>query len=114
VIIGAAFGAIVTSLVGDILLPVIARSRAGSISPIFHQALIQGHGRFAGEAKKQGAVLAGEISSRYVINFIIIAWCCHGRQAGEPDDACRAAKPRTTSREELLMEIRDVLKAQAK
>src|SRR3989440_5228512 len=75
VIIGAAFGAIVTSLVADIMMPVIGAITGGldftnysiRLSPmVTADSLV--------EAKKQGAVLAWGNFLTIMINFVIVAW----------------------------------------
>src|SRR5664280_1388996 len=75
VIIGAAFGAIVQSLVGDIIMPAIGAVTGGLdfsnyFLPLSHQVTA---GTLV-EAKKQGAVLAWGSFLTIVINFIIIAF----------------------------------------
>ncbi|MGH6664325.1 MAG: large conductance mechanosensitive channel protein MscL [Pseudolabrys sp.] len=113
VIIGAAFGAIVNSLVGDIIMPVVGAATGGldfsnyfvPLSPkVTATALV--------EAKKQGAVLAWGNFLTLVINFIIIAFVLFlairaiGRlMAKEAEKA-----PALSKQEQLLTEIRDLLK----
>ena len=117
VIIGVAFGKIVDSLVNDIIMPIIGRVLGGldftnyfiKLSPkVTADSLV--------EAKKQGAVLAWGNFLTIVINFIIIAWVLF-MVVKLMNRLLRAeqAKPAgPTKQEELLMEIRDVLKAQGK
>ncbi|MGR3290026.1 MAG: large conductance mechanosensitive channel protein MscL [Paracoccaceae bacterium] len=75
IIIGAAFTAIVTSLVGDLINPVISLFMGGvDFSGMF--ALL-GDGEYAsiGEAQEAGA--AGFAYGRFImaiINFVVIAW----------------------------------------
>src|SRR3974390_1240505 len=75
VIIGAAFGAIVQSLVGDVMMPIIGAATGGLdfsnhfiplSSKVTADSLI--------EAKKQGAVLAWGNFITLTINFLIIAF----------------------------------------
>jgi len=117
VIIGAAFGAIVTSLVGDILLPVIGAVTGGlDFTNYFIKLSSKVTADSLVEAKKQGAVLAWGNFLTIVINFIIIAWVLF-MVVKLMNRLLRAeqAKPAgPTKQEELLMEIRDVLKAQSK
>jgi large conductance mechanosensitive channel len=117
VIIGAAFGAIVTSLVGDILLPVIGAVTGGlDFTNYFIRLSSKVTADSLVEAKKQGAILAWGNFLTIVINFIIIAWVLF-MVVKLMNRLLRAeqAKPAgPTKQEELLMEIRDVLKAQSK
>src|SRR6266487_1227845 len=75
VIIGAAFGKIVESLVGDLFMPVVGAVSGGLDFSDYFAAL---SGRMSAttlaEAKKQGAVLAWGNFFTIVINFVIIAW----------------------------------------
>src|SRR3977135_3594386 len=117
VIIGTAFGAIVTSLVGDILLPVIGAVTGGlDFTNYFSQRSSKVPADSLVEAKKQGAVLAWGNFLTIVINFIIIAWVLFMVvQLMNRLMSAEQAKPAgPTKQEELLMEIRDVLKAQSK
>src|SRR5689334_21222205 len=117
VIIGAAFGAIVNSLVTDILMPVIGAVTGGldftnyfvKLSPkVTADSLV--------EAKKQGAVLAWGNFLTITINFVIIAWVLFMvvRLMNRMIIKEAAKPPGPTKQEELLMEIRDVLKAERK
>src|SRR5207244_7460353 len=75
VIIGAAFGAIVNSLVGDILSPIIGALTGGfDFSNYFIPLSSKVTADSLVEAKKQGAVLAWGNFVTVVINFIIIGW----------------------------------------
>jgi large conductance mechanosensitive channel len=117
VIIGAAFGAIVTSLVGDIIMPIIGSITGGlDFSNYFFPLSSKITATTLAEAKKQGAVLAWGNFITLVINFVIIAWvlflCIRGinRLKAEPAPA-PAAPPPPTKEEQLLTEIRDLLKS---
>ena len=117
VIIGAAFGAIVTSLVGDILLPVIGAVTGGlDFTNYFIPLSSKVTADSLVEAKKQGAVLAWGNFLTIVINFIIIAWVLFMvvKLMNRLTRAEQAKPAGPTKQEELLMEIRDVLKAQSK
>ena len=117
VIIGAAFGAIVNSLVGDLLLPVIGAVTGGlDFTNYFIKLSSKVTADSLVEAKKQGAVLAWGNFLTIVINFIIIAWVLFliVRLVNRLTRAELAKPTGPTKQEELLMEIRDVLKAQSK
>src|ERR1700726_1365443 len=75
VVIGAAFGGIVNSLVGDIVMPLIGAATGGlDFSNYFIPLSPRVTGTSLVEAKKQGAVLAWGNFLPLVINFVIIAW----------------------------------------
>ena len=117
VIIGAAFGAIVTSLVGDLLLPVIGAVTGGlDFTNYFMPLSSKVTANSLVEAKKQGAVLAWGNFLTIVINFMIIAWVLFMvvKLVNRLTRAELAKPAGPTKQEELLTEIRDVLKAQSK
>ena len=111
VIIGAAFGKIVDSLVQDIIMPLIGRIVGGLDFSNYYVAL---NGQAASmtlvEAKKAGAVLAYGNFITILLNFLILAFIIFQmvrlvnkvRTAAPP-----AADPESTV---LLREIRDSLK----
>ena len=115
VIIGAAFGAIVNSLVGDIIMPIIGSITGGlDFSNYFTPLSAKVTASALADAKKQGAVLAWGNFLTLVINFIIIAFALFLAVKGisslkksEPP----AAPPAPSKEEQLLTEIRDLLKA---
>ena len=75
VIIGAAFGKIVDSLVGDIFMPIIGAISGGlDFSNYFVKLSPAVTAESLAEAKKQGAVLAWGNFATIAINFVIIAW----------------------------------------
>ena len=114
VIIGAAFGAIVNSLVGDVIMPVVGALTGGlDFSNYFIPLSSKVTAATLVEAKKQGAVLAWGNFLTIVINFIIIAFVLFlairaiGRiLAKEAEKA-----PAVSKQEQLLTEIRDLLKS---
>ena len=104
VIIGAAFGKIVTSLVNDILMPIIGML-TGGIDFTGLKATI-------GEAN----ITYGQFVQS-VIDFVIVAFCIFlmlkginklNRKKEEP--APEPETPKGPTQEELLAEIRDLLK----
>jgi len=116
VIIGAAFGAIVNSLVGDIIMPTIGAVTGGlDFSNYFIPLSKKVTADSLAEAKKQGAVFAWGNFLTVVINFLIIAFvlflAIRALTRLQVSEAAKPAAPPKPSREaELLTEIRDLLK----
>jgi large conductance mechanosensitive channel len=116
VIIGAAFGGIVTSLVGDIIMPIIGAITGGlDFSNYFTGLSKTVSAANLADAKKQGAVLAWGNFLTLTINFVIIAFVLFlviraMNQFKRKEEAAPAAPPKPTKQEELLTEIRDLLK----
>jgi large conductance mechanosensitive channel len=77
VIIGAAFGKIVTSLVEDIIMPLVGKVTGGLDFSNLYLPLSDkvAAGLGLADARKLGAVLAWGNFVTVVINFIIIAFC---------------------------------------
>lgn len=116
VIIGGAFGKIVSSLVTDVLMPPIGKLMGGvDFSNLF---ISLGAGSFPTleEAKKAGvATLNYGLFLNAVINFIIVAFCVFLmvkaiNVAKKKEAAAPTAPPAPTKQELLLAEIRDLLK----
>ncbi|HEY3677480.1 MAG TPA: large conductance mechanosensitive channel protein MscL [Bradyrhizobium sp.] len=113
VIIGAAFGAIVTSLVTDIIMPIVGSISGGlDFSNYFIGLSKNVTATNLADAKKQGAVLAYGNFLTLVINFLIVAFVLfiviRAMTMLKRKEA--AAPPKPTREEELLTEIRDLLK----
>lgn len=114
VIIGAAFGSIVSSLVGDVIMPVIGAITGGlDFSNYFVPLSAKVTADTLVEAKKQGAVLAYGSFLTVTLNFIIIAFVLFLaiRALGKLIKKEAEKAPPVTKQEELLAEIRDLLKA---
>ncbi len=126
IIIGAAFGTIVKSLVDDILMPPIGMLLGGvDFSDLFitlQQGAMAGPYATLAAAKEAGAVTMNYgLFINGVISFLIVAWAVFLvvkgfnklRKADEEAPAAPPAPPEPTAQEKLLAEIRDLLKAQA-
>jgi large conductance mechanosensitive channel len=114
VIIGAAFGAIGSSLVADIIMPVIGAISGGlDFSNYFLPLSSKVTATALVEAKKQGAVLAWGNFITVVINFLIIAFVLFLaiRALGRLMKKEAEKAPPVSKQEQLLAEIRDLLKA---
>jgi large conductance mechanosensitive channel len=115
VIIGAAFGAIVTSLVNDIIMPTVGAFGSLDFNNYFLSLSKNVTATNLADAKKQGAVLAYGSFLTLTVNFIIVAFVLFMvirlmNQLKRNDAAAPAVPPKPTREEELLTEIRDLLK----
>src|SRR5215212_3232443 len=116
VIIGTAFGAIVTSLVGDIIMPVVSAITGGLDFSNYFTGLSKAvTANNLADARKQGAVLPYGSFLTITLNFIIVAFVLFVviramNTLKRKDEAAPAAPPKPTRQEELLTEIRDLLK----
>ncbi len=111
VIIGAAFGAVVNSLVADMIMPVIGSVGGFDFSNYFLPLSKTVTATALADAKKQGAVLAWGNFITICINFLIIAWVMFLAVKGMNRLRLREeAKPAPPPRQEVLLEeIRDLL-----
>ncbi|HEY8876317.1 MAG TPA: large conductance mechanosensitive channel protein MscL [Roseateles sp.] len=117
VIIGGAFGKIVDSLVGDVIMPVVSKIFGGLDFSNYFIPLAGQTATTLAEAKKAGAVLAYGSFITVSLNFIILAFVIFlmikqiNRLKREPDAAPAPAEPPPTPEDiQLLREIRDSLK----
>lgn len=114
VIIGAAFGKIVESMVGDMVMPLIGALGSVDFSNYFVPLNSAVESPILAEAKKQGAVLAWGNFVTVCINFAIIAFILflvvkginRLRRQPPPPSAVPPAPPEDIK---LLTEIRDLL-----
>lgn len=113
VIIGAAFGKLVTSVVEDLIMPIVARVTGNvDFSNLFvglnEKVVAQG----LAAAKEQGPVFAYGNFITILINFLIIAWVLFmivkamNRMKKVEPEAAPGAPP---AQEVLLGQIRDLL-----
>jgi large conductance mechanosensitive channel len=117
VIIGAAFGAIVNSLVADLITPLIGAVTGGlDFSNHFVPLSSKVTATSLVEAKKQGAVLAWGNILTIILNFLIIAWVLFivVRIVNRLEPKAEQQPPPLTKQEQLLTEIRDLLKVERK
>lgn len=105
VILGAAFGAIVTSLVNDIVMPLIG--------------VLLGGIDFTALAVQVGdATITYGLFIQAIVNFIVIGVTVffvvkYASRLFEEKEAAPAAPPAPSAEEKLLAEIRDLLKERA-
>jgi large conductance mechanosensitive channel len=102
VIIGAAFGAIVNSLVTDVITPAL-----------LNPALKAAHVENLADLKTDSGILYGKFLAA-VISFIVIAFVIFimvkGINSMKKKEEAAPAAPAGPTQEELLMQIRDLLK----
>ncbi|MBO4798720.1 MAG: large conductance mechanosensitive channel protein MscL [Candidatus Methanomethylophilaceae archaeon] len=137
VVVGSAFGAIITSLVNDIIMPFISLATGGvnvkDLKWVLREAVMDGETVTTPEV----AVAYGSFI-QYIVNFLIIALCIfcvirgiqkmkakmEAKKLAEEEAAKKAAEEEAArkaeeeaklhpSAEVLLTEIRDLLKAKA-
>ena len=111
VIIGGAFGKIVSSLVDDVLMPLIGMLTGGiDLSGLSYKVMlpaVDGGEPIAGAVLKYGAFIQN------IIDFLIIAFCIFlmikamNKLMPKKEEPAAPAGP---TQEELLAEIRDLLK----
>ena len=113
VIIGAAFGKIVDSLVQDIIMPFVSRLFGGLDFASYYLPLNgQNMALPLAEAKKAGAVLAYGNFLTVLINFVILAFIIF-LMVRAMNRMRRPAAPVVVSEDVLLLrEIRDALRRQ--
>ena len=115
VIIGGAFGKIVSSLVDDVLMPLIGKMTGGVSFVDLFVNLSGGNAKTLAAAKEAGdAVFAYGQFIQNIFDFIIIAFCIFmmikamNKLKKKEEPAPEA--PKGPTQEELLAEIRDLLK----
>jgi large conductance mechanosensitive channel len=124
VIIGVAFGKVVTSVVNDVIMPPIGKVLGGvNFTDLFlnlDPSKLAKDGsviKSLAQAKEAGAaVIAYGSFINTVIDFTIVAFCIFMMVKAmnylkKPSPAAPAAPAETTREEKLLGEIRDILKA---
>ncbi len=120
VIIGGAFGKIVDSAVGDLIMPLVSKAFGGLDFSSYYIALAgQTAGLTLTEAKKLGAVFAYGNFITVALNFVILAFIIFvmirqmNRLTVPPAEAptTPAAPPAPSEDVLLLREIRDSLKS---
>jgi large conductance mechanosensitive channel len=114
VVIGAAFGKIVASLVEDIIMPVLGIVGKADFSNYFVPLSSAVTATNLVDAKKQGGVFAYGNFITNVISFMIIAFALFLvvkliNATRKQEAKAPAAPPAPTTTEALLVEIRDAL-----
>jgi large conductance mechanosensitive channel len=120
VIIGGAFGKIVDSVVGDLIMPLVSKAFGGLDFSNYYIGLAgQAAGLSLAEAKKLGAVFAYGNFVTVALNFLILAFIIfvmvrqmNRLMARSTPPQAPAAPPPTPEDIVLLREIRDSLQRQ--
>lgn len=121
VVIGAAFGKIVSSLVDDIIMPLVGVATGGMNFTDFKWVIQKG-------VTEGETVIQPEVTMNYgawiqtIVDFIIVAFCIfimikfinQLRRNKEEEAQAPAPAPEPTKEEQLLTEIRDILKSEQK
>ena len=120
VIIGGAFGKIVTSLVNDVIMPVVSLLTGGIDFTNLFIALNGESYKTLKEAQEAGAsVFAYGSFIQSIVDFLIVALCIFFMVKGitkltkkkeQEKEAAPAPAPEPSAEEKLLTEIRDLLK----
>lgn len=121
VIIGGAFGKIVTSLVNDVIMPVVGVLTGGTSFTDYKCVIKEATVDAAGNEVAEVAITWGQFVQT-VVDFIIVAFCIFVAiklmnrlvRKQQPKEEPAPAAPAGPTQEELLTEIRDLLKAQSK
>ncbi len=117
VILGAAFGAVVTSLVNDIIMPPIGMLLGGvDFTNLFINLSGGSYASLAAAEEAGAAVIRYGIFLNAVINFLIVAFAIFlvvkaVNSLQKKEKAAPAAPPAPSAEEKLLTEIRDLLKS---
>lgn len=122
VIVGGAFGKIVTSLVNDILMPVITLITGGSGYANMKWIIKEGQAAAEGQAAVEEVAINYGMFIQNIVDFFIIALCIFialrytvkfmKKEAAVEEAPAPAPEP--TPEEKLLTEIRDILKSEQK
>lgn len=121
VVIGAAFGKIVSSLVDDLIMPLVGVA-TGGINFTDYKWVVQKAVMDGTEIIKPEVTLNWGTWIQTIVNFLIVAFCIfimikfmnQLRRKKEEEAAAPAPAPEPTKEEQLLTEIRDILKSEQK
>lgn len=120
VVIGAAFGKIISSLVDDIIMPLVGVATGGinftDYKWVIQQAVIDGQTQ---EILKPEVTMNWGSWVQTIVDFIIVAFCIfiaikaiNQLKRKEAEAPAPEPAPEPTKEEVLLTEIRDILKSQ--
>lgn len=121
VIIGGAFGKIVTSLVNDIIMPLVSVITGGDGYKNLKWVITQGREATETQAAVEEVAVNYGLFIQNIVDFFIIALCIFialrytmkfMKKEEKAEEAAPAPEP--TAEEKLLTEIRDILKKEDK
>lgn len=115
VIVGGAFGKIVTSLVNDILMPVISLVTGGEGYKNLKYVITEGKAAADGVAAVEEVAVNYGLFIQNIVDFFIIAFSIFvalrlAMKLKKKEEEAPAAPPAPTKEEVLLTEIRDLLR----
>ena len=119
VIIGGAFGKIVSSLVNDIIMPVVSLCTGNMTFTDMKSVLRPAEVDAAGEVIREAVTFNYGMFIQNIVDFIIIALSIFFAlrvimKFKKKEEEAPAAPPAPTAEEKLLTEIRDILKKEEK
>lgn len=118
VIMGAAFGAIVTSFVNDIIMPPVGVLLGDvNFGDLFINLSGGSYDSLAAAQEAGAATINYGVFINTIINFLIVAFAIFMiirtvNKTKKQEEAAPPPPPEPSAEEKLLMEIRDLLKAQ--
>ncbi len=116
IIIGAAFGKIVASLVNDVIMPPIGLAMGGvDFSQLFFNLTNQEYATLTAAQEAGAATINYGMFLNATVNFVIVAFAIFMMIRGmnsmkRKEEAAPAEPPKPSAEVELLTEIRDSLK----
>ncbi len=120
VIIGGAFGAIVSSLVNDIIMPVVSLVTGGDGLKNLKYVIVHAKDAADGVAAVEEVAINYGVFIQNIVDFLIIAFSIFVAlrvimkfKKKEKEEEAAAPAPEPSKEEVLLTEIRDLLKEQA-
>lgn len=122
VIVGGAFGKIVTSLVNDIIMPLVSCVTGGDGYKNLKWVITEGRAAAEGQAAVEEVAVNYGLFIQNIVDFFIIALCIFialrytmkFMKKEKEEEEAPAPAPEPTAEEKLLTEIRDILKSEQK
>jgi large conductance mechanosensitive channel len=121
IIIGGAFGKIVTSLVNDIVMPPVGLLMGNvDFSNLFFDLSMHGYPSLAAAQEAGAPIVKYGVFINNILDFVIVAFAVFllirtlNRLKRKQETAPPPPPPGPTVEEKLLMEIRDALRAQSR
>ena len=113
IIIGGAFGKIITSLVNDVIMPPIGMLIGGvdfaELKLVLKQASVNAMGNVIPPVSINYGVLANTVINFIIIAFVIFMVIKAMNSAKKKEEAAPAVPPAPSAEETILTEIRDIL-----